>query len=109
MTDRLIAPRRAAAGAATHAATLNVVAGKPFLNQIGGFNLQDLGGVDGYEVSRPNNSEEANSSFAFLGDINGDGIPDVVAGNKKGTHIHLQVRESVTEKQWMSAQPKLRN
>ncbi len=43
------------------------------------------------------------------GDINGDGIPDVVAGNKKGTHIHLQVRESVTEKQWMSAQPKLRN
>ncbi len=56
--------------------TLNVVAGKPFLNQIGGFNLQDLGGVDGYEVSRPNNSEEANSSFAFLGDINGDGLSD---------------------------------
>src|SRR5439155_15645488 len=30
------------------------------------------------------------------GDINGDGLPDVVVGNKKGAFIHLQQKKSVT-------------
>ena len=41
------------------------------------------------------------------GDINGDGLPDVIAGNKKGTHIHLQVRKKVSAKEWKAAQPQL--
>ncbi len=41
------------------------------------------------------------------GDINGDGLPDVISGNKKGTHIHLQVRKKVSEKEWKAAQPKV--
>ncbi|HBE70037.1 MAG TPA: hypothetical protein DDW52_17970, partial [Planctomycetaceae bacterium] len=28
------------------------------------------------------------------GDLNADGIPDVISGNKRGTHIHLQLRKS---------------
>ncbi len=41
------------------------------------------------------------------GDINGDGLPDVIAGNKKGTHIHLQVRKKVGAEEWKAAQPQL--
>ena len=29
----------------------------------------------------------------IAGDINGDGVPDIVAANKKGTFVHLQVRK----------------
>ena len=43
------------------------------------------------------------------GDLNGDGLPDVISGNKKGTHIHLQVREKVSEQEWQAAQPKVLN
>ena len=39
------------------------------------------------------------------GDLNQDGLIDVVAGNKKGTHIHLQKRKTVGEKEWQEAQP----
>ena len=39
-------------------------------------------------------------------DLNGDGLTDVISGNKKGTHIHLQVRRKVSDKEWMAAQPK---
>ena len=40
------------------------------------------------------------------GDINGDGLPDVVVGNKKGAFIHLQQKKSVTRKEWEKTQPK---
>ena len=43
------------------------------------------------------------------GDLNGDGMPDVISGNKKGTHIHLQVRKKVDEKTWQAAQPRVLN
>jgi hypothetical protein len=40
-------------------------------------------------------------------DLNSDGLMDVISGNKKGTHIHLQQREKVSEEQWQAAQPKV--
>ncbi|MCG8652085.1 MAG: hypothetical protein MI861_19760 [Pirellulales bacterium] len=46
---------------------------------------------------------------AFYGGFNGDGLPDVISGNKKGTHIHLQVRKKVSEKDWRAAQRKVSN
>ncbi len=41
------------------------------------------------------------------GDINGDGLPDIVVGNKKGTYVHLHERRSVSKAEWDKAQPKL--
>ena len=40
-------------------------------------------------------------------DINGDGLEDVIAGNKKGTHIHLQQQEKVSEEKWKASQPEV--
>jgi putative membrane-bound dehydrogenase-like protein len=40
------------------------------------------------------------------GDIDGDGAPDVVVGNKKGTFVHLQRARSVSEAEWRSMQPR---
>ena len=38
-------------------------------------------------------------------DINGDGLPDVIVGNKKGTFIHIQTRREVSKAEWLRAQP----
>lgn len=40
------------------------------------------------------------------GDINGDGTPDIVVGNKKGVYVHLQDRKKVSQEEWEKAQPK---
>lgn len=40
------------------------------------------------------------------GDINGDGQPDIVVGNKKGTFVHLHARKKVSQAEWEKAQPK---
>jgi FG-GAP-like repeat len=40
------------------------------------------------------------------GDINGDGLPDIVVGNKKGTYVHLHEKKTVTREEWEKAQPK---
>jgi len=39
-------------------------------------------------------------------DVSGDGYPDIVVGNKKGTHVSIQSRRQVSEAQWRKAQPK---
>jgi hypothetical protein len=39
------------------------------------------------------------------GDINGDGLPDIVVGNKKGTFVLLHQKHSVSESEWWAKQP----
>lgn len=39
-------------------------------------------------------------------DLNGDRLPDIVVGNKKGTYVHLQSAKSVSRQEWEKAQPK---
>ncbi|MHB9006267.1 MAG: FG-GAP repeat domain-containing protein [Limisphaerales bacterium] len=41
-------------------------------------------------------------------DINGDGRPDIVVGNKKGGHVFLQEAKTVSKAEWEAAQPKPR-
>jgi len=41
------------------------------------------------------------------GDLNGDGLPDVVVGNKKGVFVQLHGLKRVSREEWEKAQPKL--
>ena len=41
-------------------------------------------------------------------DINGDKLPDVIVGNKKGTFVHLHETRKVTQEEWQKAQPTVR-
>jgi hypothetical protein len=42
------------------------------------------------------------------GDINGDGLPDIVVGNKRGTFVFLHGKKTVSREEWERAQPKRR-
>jgi hypothetical protein len=40
------------------------------------------------------------------GDMNGDGLPDVVVGNKRGVFVFIHQKTAATKEQWDAAQPK---
>jgi putative membrane-bound dehydrogenase-like protein len=40
------------------------------------------------------------------GDVNGDGLLDVLVANKKGAFVHLHEKKTVSEAEWAKAQPK---
>ena len=40
-------------------------------------------------------------------DLNGDGLPDLVVSNKKGTFVHLHGKKTVSHEEWEQAQPKV--
>ena len=40
------------------------------------------------------------------GDVNGDKLPDIVVGNKKGTFVFLHEKKKVSKDEWEKAQPK---
>ena len=42
-------------------------------------------------------------------DFNGDKLPDVIVGSKKGTFVFTHKAEEVGEKTWNESQPKLRD
>jgi hypothetical protein len=39
-------------------------------------------------------------------DVNADGLPDIVVGNKRGTFVHLHGKTGVSQAEWEKAQPK---
>ena len=39
-------------------------------------------------------------------DVNGDKLPDIIVGNKKGTFVHLHNKTRASKKDWEAAQPK---
>ena len=43
----------------------------------------------------------------LVGQVNGDKLPDIVVGNKRGTFVHVHETKQVSKKEWEAAQPKL--
>jgi hypothetical protein len=40
-----------------------------------------------------------------IGDVNGDGRPDIIIGNKKGTFVFIHETRTVSDEEWEKAQP----
>jgi hypothetical protein len=51
-------------------------------------------------------SDSGVGTQVLAADANGDGLPDVIVGNKKGTFIHTHSVKKVSKEEWEKAQPK---
>ncbi|MFK7846562.1 MAG: FG-GAP repeat domain-containing protein, partial [Rhodothermales bacterium] len=63
------------------------------------------GGVDfvPYHIG----SQTGVGTQVMVDDYNGDGLPDIVVGNKKGTGFYTHKRDEVSKEVWQAAQPVL--
>ena len=51
-------------------------------------------------------NESGVGTQVVAGDINGDGLPDIVVGNKRGTFVHMHQKKTVSQEEWLKAQPR---
>jgi len=51
-------------------------------------------------------SDSGVGTQVVVADINGDGLHDIVVGNKKGVFVHVHEKKTVTHEEWEKAQPK---
>ncbi len=51
-------------------------------------------------------SDSGIGTEVIAADINGDKLPDIVVGNKKGTFVHIHEVKKVSQKEWEENQPK---
>jgi hypothetical protein len=51
-------------------------------------------------------SDSGIGTQVLAGDVNGDKLPDIVVGNKKGAFVFVHEQKKVTEAEWNKAQPK---
>ena len=51
-------------------------------------------------------SDSGVGTQVVVGDVNGDKLPDVIVGNKKGVFVHLHSKQKASAAAWEKAQPK---
>lgn len=51
-------------------------------------------------------SESGVGTQVVATDLDGNGLPDIVVGNKRGTFVHLHQKRTVTRDEWEKAQPR---
>jgi hypothetical protein len=65
-----------------------------------------VGGTGLYHAPRLIDDESGVGTQVTVGDVNGNGLPDIVVGNKKGTFVPLHEKRSVSREEWEKAQPR---
>jgi len=65
-------------------------------------------GPDGVDwVPHKADGESGIGRQVSIADINADGLPDIVVGGMKGSHVLIHRTRKVTEAEWLAAQPKV--
>jgi hypothetical protein len=57
-------------------------------------------------IPYPIDNDSGVGTQVLAADVNGDKLPDVIVGNKKGTFVHIHSVKNVSKEEWEKAQPK---